>query len=196
MGAGTASYTGDATTKYIDVDFGSDIGNTGIDYSITAGKDPSRFTLEWGGAVMADTGYVGLNDITNYNALIALGIPEDDINLVYPYDGLVDNGTSSILFNKFSADSDAVLTVYSPLTSNGWSLTQVAVTLTSFYLDSADGTLANVCSQVADENYFHDGSVYAGVVDKLEEAIDIFRVPLDLTFNATPDKFFHILAKN
>jgi hypothetical protein len=34
------------------------------------------------------------------------------------------------------------------------------------------------------------GSGYAGVVDKLEEAIDIFRVPLGLTYNGTPDKFY------
>lgn len=164
MGAGTASYVGGATTKYIDVDFGSDIGNTGIDYVVTSGKDPSRFTMEWNGSVLADTGYVGLNSLANYNALVALGIADEDISLVAPYNGLVNNGTGSILFNKFSASSDAVLTVYSPLPLNGWSLTQVAVTLTAFYLDSAAGTLANVCSQVADELYYHDGSGTVPVV--------------------------------
>jgi hypothetical protein len=173
MGAGTASYTGDAATKYIDIDFGSDIGNTGIDYNITGLTAPSRFTMEWNGNVLADTGYVGLNSQANYDNLIAAGVDTSDINLTAPYDGLVDNGVGSILFNKFSSESSAVLTVYSPLDTNIWDLTQVAVTLTSFYLDSAEGTLANVCSQVADGLFYHDGSGLVPVIgDRIYSAAD------------------------
>lgn len=156
MDGGTASYDGGLSTKYIDVDFGTDIGNAGITHTLTG--TPARFVLNWNGAIMADTGYIGLNSQANYDALIAAGVSADAINLTVPLDGLVDNGTGTIAFNKFITDGLAQLTVYSPLASTSWSLLQVDPTLTSFYIDTAEGTLDAVCSQVADELYYHDGA--------------------------------------
>jgi hypothetical protein len=104
MTGGVVSYIGDQTTRYIESDFGLDIGRASVQYNITGA--PTRFILVYNNAVVADTGYVGLNSSANYNALIALGIDPDDIKLVSPYDGLVDNGVGSMDFSKFSSAID------------------------------------------------------------------------------------------
>jgi hypothetical protein len=156
LAGGTGSYTGPESTKYIDVDFGATIGNSGISYDLNG--VPSRIVLEWNGYVISDTGYVGLNSVANYNALIAAGVAAEDIKLITPLDGLVDNGTNTIRFNKFIVDGAAKLTVYSPLPSNDWSMAIIYPSLTSFYIDTDNGTTANVCSQIANTLYYHDGS--------------------------------------
>lgn len=152
-----ASYAGVASTKHLDIDFGSDIGNAAVDYVVDSTGGPARFILKYNNNTVGDTGYVGLNSITNYNDLVALGIPDENISLVYPYDGLVDNGIGSINFNKFLPTGDGLLTVYSPLVFTGWNLVRVNPTLTSFYIDIAAGTSANVCAQAPTTNYYHDG---------------------------------------
>lgn len=155
MGSGTASFSGGESTNHLDVDFGSNIGVAGIDHVLTG--MPARFILKYNNATVADTGYIGLNSTSNYNDLIDNGVDPDDIKLVTPLDGLVDNGTGSIRFSKNDVESSAIISVYSPLTSTAWSLTQVDPSLTSFYLDVDNGILSNVCSQVADTQKWHDG---------------------------------------
>ena len=152
-----ASYSGVASTKYIDVEFGSDIGNAAVDYIVDPAGGPARLILKYNNNTVGDTGYVGLNSLSNYNDLKALDIPDENISLVYPYDGLVDNGVGSINFNKFLPAGDGSLTVYSPLVFTGWDLTRVSPTLTSFWINIAAGTSANVCTQAPTTNYYHDG---------------------------------------
>ena len=156
MSSGSASYIGDATTKYIDIDFGTNVGKAGVDYE-TLGK-PTRYVLNWNGENVKDTGYVGLNSTANYDDLIAAGVDAADIKLVTPLDGLVDNGTSSLIFNKYLSDENtAQLAVYSPLDSSEWRLTKRNVSLKSFYICTDAGLIDDVCSQVADTNYYHNG---------------------------------------
>ena len=171
LSGGSGSYIGPETTRYIDVDFGTTIGNAGISYNLNT--IPSRIILEWNGYVISDTGYVGLNTLANYNALIAAGVDAADIKLSTPLNGLVNNGTSSIRFNKFIVDGSAKLTVYSPLASNDWSMTIVYPSLTPFYISTSNGTLANVCSQIANIRYYHDGSAaLPSIGDRIYTASD------------------------
>jgi hypothetical protein len=98
MDEGRASFTGDDFERYLDVDFGSDIGRAGLYYDIPS--VPARIKIQWEGEVVLDTGYVGLNSAANYNALIAAGVDDADISLVEPYDGLVNNGTATETFRS------------------------------------------------------------------------------------------------
>jgi hypothetical protein len=156
MSSGSVSYTGGPTTRYIESDFGSDVGRASVQYN-TLGA-PTRYIIVYNNALVADTGYVGLNSSANYNALIAAGVDPDDIKLSFPYNGLVNNGSGSMDFSKFSSVIDkGYVYAYSPLVSSSWTLTKIDPALTSFYLDPTDGTVANVCTQVPATQYWHDG---------------------------------------
>lgn len=155
MSSGSASFSGGESTNHLDVDFGSNIGVAGIDHTFTG--TPARFILKYNNTTVADTGYIGLNSVANYNALIAYGVDPSDIKLVTPLDGLVDNGTGTIRFSKNLPDSAAILSAYSPLSLTSWSLSKVDPALTSFYLDTDNGKLSNVCSQISDTEMWHDG---------------------------------------
>ena len=155
LSSGSGSYNGKAATKYINVDFGDNKGKAGISH--TVGSYPCRFTIEYNGAVVADTGYIGLNSVANYNALVAAGVNPNDIKLQLPLDGLVNNGSGTMRFKKYSDVADAVLTVYGPLNSTTWSVSRILPSLSSFYIDTDNGTLSNVCSQVANTQKWHDG---------------------------------------
>ena len=156
MDGGVVSYTGGPTTRYIESDFGSDVGRASVQYNVTGA--PTRFIIVYNNAVVSDTGYVGLNSLANYNALIAVGVDPDDIKLVSPYDGLVDNGVGSMDFSKFSSSiENGYVYAYSPLASSSWTLTKINPSLTSFYLDPTDGDVSNVCTQVPATQYWHDG---------------------------------------
>lgn len=144
--------------KTVDVEFEDPIGVTGITYNSLSIKPPSRFILEYNGSVVGDTGYVGKNTLANYNNLIAAGVNPDDINLVYPYDGSVYNGTGSIEFKKTVGDlAYGRVIVYSPLADSSWRLQRISPTLTSFYISTDHGTIGDVCSQIADTEMFHNG---------------------------------------
>jgi len=155
LSTGSGSYSGKAATKYINVDFGSNKGKAGISH--TVGGNPCRFMLEYNGAIVSDTGYIGLNSVANYNALIAKGIDPDDIKLHTPLNGLVNNGSATIRFKKHLDMADAVLTVYAPLNSSSWTVSRVMPSLSTFYIDITNGTLANVCSQTPNDQKWHDG---------------------------------------
>lgn len=153
---GTASYSGIPATKYISIDYGSRRGIAGVDYQ-TLGR-PCRYVLEYNNEVLFDTGYIGLNSALNVTSLLAAGVSQDDIKLVFPYDGLVDNGTGSLLFKKVTEAPDAVITVYAPISSVSYIINQVDPYLKSFYIDTTDGDLSTVCSQTASTQYWHNGS--------------------------------------
>lgn len=152
----TASYVGNAATKYISIDFTSDRGIAGVDYQTVS--DPCRYVLEYNNETLFDTGYIGLNTTANVSNLLAAGIPQDEIKLVFPYDGLVDNGTGHLLFKKVLANPNAVLTVYSPLNSTSYILNRVLPYLNTFYIDTTDGDISTVCGQTATTQYWHNGS--------------------------------------
>jgi len=155
MPTGTASFSGGDATNLIDIDFGTDIGISQTNYNIT--DVPARISLKWSGTLVGDTGYVGLNSIGNYNALIAAGIKDQDINLVFPYDGLVNNGVGNIQFKKTTSSSEAQYTVESPLASTKYSLRSSGISLKSFFIDTTDGTPSDVCNQCPTTTYYHNG---------------------------------------
>jgi len=155
LDSGVVSYLGAGSERIIDCDFGTDLGRAGIDYVIP--DKPTRVQIEWNGVIVADTKYVGLNSNANYLALIADGVSPEDIGLVAPYDGLVNNGTGQLRFSKYLSTGTSNVYATTISTNTSFFLERIDPTFTSFYIDSAVGTLANVCSQVPDELYFHDG---------------------------------------
>jgi hypothetical protein len=80
-----ASYKGVTDNRSIGMSFGTTIGRAGISFNTIDPDQPTRYQIEWNGEIVADTKYVGLNSTANYNALIAAGIPAEDIGLVAPY---------------------------------------------------------------------------------------------------------------
>lgn len=153
---GVISYSGKNTERIVNVDYSSNRGIAGIDYS-TATR-PVRFQLQWNNVIVGDSGYVGLNSLANYNALIAAGVDPNDINLSFPYNGLVNNGTGQLRFNKFSTLPEAYLFISAVRDSNSLSVTRVDPTLTDFFIDPTNGNITNICAQVPSTKYYHDGS--------------------------------------
>ena len=150
----TASYSGTALTSNTTVTTGSANGNVTFNYD--AQSAPDRFVITLNSVVVADSGYVGLNSSANYNALIAAGVSASDIKLVSPYDGLVNNSTGTLKFTKTQA-GDPILTVYSPLSSNGWAVVTACASLNTVTIDTTNGTLANVCAQTPATVKYHNG---------------------------------------
>ena len=156
MGTGAASYSGGLVTKNIDVDFGTGIGLTGIDYDVT--DTPARFVIKSGTATLVDTGYIGLNSTANYNALIAAGVSADDIKLSNPYNGSVNNGIGRALIQKTTDSLEGQIVAYSPLASTKWALNTITPSLKSFFIDTdgkATSTLA--CAECPTTTYYHNG---------------------------------------
>lgn len=158
--AGTTGTADAQTGTYnVNVDYGSAVGTASLSYD--ANNTPNRFVLKYNDVVVHDTGYVGLNSTANYNALIAAGVDEADINLASPYTGTVNNGVGSFSFFKHSSSiSNACLTVYSPLDpSDGWSAQPTAPSLTAFtiFVTGRDND-SDVCSDTAVTTYYHSGS--------------------------------------
>ncbi len=156
IGTGTASFKGIVSSRSIALDLGTDIGLAGVNYQ--AVDLPVRFKIRWNNTDVIDSGYVGLNSTANYNALIAAGVSASDIKLQSPYDGTVNNGTGSLLFDKFSSLNDAQVVVDSPLASSVWIVNRVMPSLKSFFIDTTNGTEANVCTQCPTANYYHSGT--------------------------------------
>jgi hypothetical protein len=156
MVGGTASYNGGEVTKYIDLDLGDGRGVAGIDYNVT--NTPARVLIKLGETVYADSGYVGLNSIANYNDLIAAGVDDENINLTFPYDGLVNNGIGSVLFQKKSGVTGYKVVVESPLVNTAWSLATVPPTKTSFFIDiTARDTSEETEADCPTITLYHDG---------------------------------------
>jgi hypothetical protein len=154
--SGYASYSGAATERYINIPFPDERGISGVNYNTVL--KPVRYILSYNDRVIQDTGYVGLNTLANYNNLISAGISPSDINLVFPYDGLVDNGSGSIeFFKSASTDDESVLYVHSPLVNSSWNISRIDPYLKTFYIDTTDGDPTNVCSQTANVAMYHNG---------------------------------------
>jgi hypothetical protein len=158
--AGTTGTADAKTGTYgVNVDYGSNVGTASLSYD--ANNTPNRFVLKYNDVVVHDTGYVGLNSTANYNALIAAGVPDSEINLASPYTGTVNNGVGSFSFFKNSSSiSNACLTVYSPLDpSDGWSALPTVPSLTAFtiFVTGRDND-SDVCSDTAVTTYYHSGS--------------------------------------
>jgi hypothetical protein len=153
---GVITYSGKNTERTVNIDYSINRGIAGIDYS-TASR-PVRFQLQWNNIIVGDTGYVGLNSLTNYNALIAAGVDPNDINLSFPYNSLVNNGTGQLRFNKFATVSDAYLLISAVRDTNSLGATRVDPVLTDFFIDPTNGNITNICAQVPSTKYYHDGS--------------------------------------
>jgi len=152
----TITHTGSFLQRAVSVDFGQDRGISELTYSTT--NKPVRYQLYWNNILVEDTGYVGLNSTTNYNSLIAIGIDAQDINLTTPLDGLVNNGSGTISFNKFTEEPQGYLFLYAPLPSTSFSVTKVLPSLSSFY---AATTYAISCGSIPIGpvvQYYHDGA--------------------------------------
>lgn len=156
LDSGTITYTGKHTERIVDIDYGTNRGIAGVDYSTLS--RPVRFQLKWNNVIVGDTGYVGLNSLTNYNALISAGVDPNDIKLSYPYNSLVNNGTGQLRFNKFSTVADAYLIISAPRDGNAFGASRVDPALTNFFIDTTDGDITTVCAQVPSTKYNHDGS--------------------------------------
>jgi hypothetical protein len=153
-----ASYKGVTENRSIGMSFGTTIGRAGISFNTIDPDQPTRYQIEWNGEIVADTKYVGLNSTANYNALIAAGIPAEDIGLVAPYNGLVDNGDGTIEFYKYLNTADANLIVSSPFSSSTWIASKIDPYLKSFYISEDPGIPSDVCAQCPDVELFHNGS--------------------------------------
>jgi hypothetical protein len=153
---GLITYGGKNTERIVNIDYSANRGIAGIDYSTLT--RPVRFQLQWNNVIVGDSGYVGLNSLANYNALIAAGVDPDDINLSFPYNSLVNNGTGQLRFNKFSTLAEAYLLISAPRDTNSLGATRVDPVLTDFFIDPTNGDITNICAQVPSAKYFHDGS--------------------------------------
>jgi hypothetical protein len=153
---GLITYSGKNTERIVNIDYSANRGIAGVDYSTLT--RPVRFQLQWNNVIVGDSGYVGLNSLANYNALIAAGVDPNDINLSFPYNSLVNNGTGQLRFNKFSTLAEAYLLISAPRDSNGLGATRVDPVLTDFFIDPTNGDITNICAQVPSTKYYHDGS--------------------------------------
>ena len=154
----TGTSSAQQRTYNVNLNYGANVGKASFTYG--ANNVPNRFVLKYNNVIISDTGFVGLNSAANYNALIAAGVSDDDISLVSPYDGTVNNGIGTIEFSKYSsAITNAELTVYAPLaTEDGWSGGVTAATLTSFTIfTTGRETSALACSDTAATTYYHNG---------------------------------------
>jgi hypothetical protein len=152
-----ASYKGATDSRSIDMNFGSNIGRAGISFNTIDPDQPTRYQIEWNGDIVVDTKYVGLNSSSNYNALIAAGIPVEDIGLVAPYNGLVNNGVGTVEFYKNLQVEEARLIISSPFSGSTWIVNKINPYLTEFYIDEDQGTAANVCAQCPNVAIYHNG---------------------------------------
>lgn len=148
--------------RFIEVRYNDKIGSAGLDINVL--DQPARLQMYWNNSLVADTGYIGLNSLQNYNDLIALGIDESLINLTYPYDGLVNNGSQTLKFNKYTQLRDAKVILSAPIEGSVVELQRLQPSLNAFYIEPIGDTVSNVCSQAPQTEYYHDGSAVLPVV--------------------------------
>jgi hypothetical protein len=159
LDAGDVSFEGggDNTVRFIDIDYGTKLGVAGVNIETPSGV--ARYVFSYAGIAILDTGYIGVNSIGNYNELIDLGIAPEDIKLQEPYDGTVNNGELlPFTFKKYLTDGAAQLVVYMPLSNTEMTAEKIPTYLTEFYIDTDDGNLSNVCSQVPNTRVYHNGN--------------------------------------
>ena len=155
----TGNSLGKLGTNYVELELGSDVGKSSVSYD--ANNTPNRFVVKYNNAIVGDTGYVGLNTLANYNDLIAAGVPDSEINLSFPYNGLVNNGVGTIEFKKYdSAITTGELVVYTKTSpADGWDAGVTAPGLTAFNINpNGQSTESAVCALTAGTTYYHNGT--------------------------------------
>lgn len=182
-----ASYKGETDSRSISMQFGTTIGRAGISFNTIDSDQPTRYQIEWNGQIVADTKYVGLNSTANYNALISAGIPAEDIGLVAPYDGLVNNGVGSVEFYKYLGTSEANLIVSSPFSSSTWIVNKIDPYLKTFYISEDQGIPSDVCAQCPNVEVFHNG------VDSLPNVGDTIFSTEDGSEVYIGDEYLHLI---
>lgn len=107
------NYKGNKGTFEYNIDFGTDIGEAGINYN--AYDQPDRFIIEWNGQTF-DSGFRGHS---RYNSqLISAGVSPANINTSNP-----SNGVGSLTFTKNTAlPRFAKVTVVAPLGGTVWNV--------------------------------------------------------------------------
>ena len=117
------SYSGTKGTVQVEIEFGTAVGQCGIDYN--ALSRPDKFTLEWNGQIFS-SGFVGLSWFDQ--SLINAGVDPNDINTADPA-----NGSGQLLFNKDQAQpTKATLTVEAPLDGTAWNISGICPIVQNF----------------------------------------------------------------
>lgn len=184
------SYKGETSSRSIAMNFRREIGRAGINFNTIDPDQPTRYQVEWNGQIVIDTKYVGLNSLSNYNALISAGVPESEIGLVAPYDGLVNNGVGSAEFYKYSDVDKASLIVSSPFTSSTWIVSKIDPYLKSFYISEDPGIPSDVCAQCPDLELFHNGSALLPIVG------DVVFATSDGSEKYVGDSYLHLIDRS
>ena len=107
------AYNGQSGTFEFVIDFGTDLGECGIDYN--AFNLPDKFEIEWNGNVYS-SGYVGLN--TYDQQLLNLGISPSEINTDNPTTG---DGLLKFMKNQ-ATPTTAIVRVTAPLSGTAWNI--------------------------------------------------------------------------
>lgn len=112
----TFSFSGNNGEFEFEIDFGTDIGQAGINYD--AFGVPDKFDIEWNGQFFT-SGYVGSN--SSDQQLLNLGVPPSEINTGNP-----STGNGFLLFNKDQATpTKALVRVTAPFSGTGWNISGV-----------------------------------------------------------------------
>jgi len=92
-------------------------GYTGtFEITISGNEIPCKFTIEWNGSEVADTGYIGSSDYDDQ--LLANGVSAGDINTSTP-----SNKSGTLSFNKTSAYPNLItIKVFTPLLNDNYSI--------------------------------------------------------------------------
>lgn len=100
-----------------------------VSFSYNASAGPFRVAIEYNGTIVADTG------------------------------DLPGAASGTLAFVKLNTDDEtARVIIDNPTVSNTIDITSDGTFLTRFYIDTANGTLSNVCSQIATVEMHHNGT--------------------------------------
>lgn len=110
------SFSGELGVYEFEIDFGTEIGEAGINYN--AARVPDKFEIEWNGQ-MFSSGFVG--ESTFDQQLMNEGISASEINTANP-----SNGEGRLLFDKNqSLPSRAIVRVFAILGMTGWDVSGI-----------------------------------------------------------------------
>jgi PKD repeat protein len=118
-------YTGHSVFPYQSslIDLGNGTGT--VTFNFDSFNIPDKYLVIINNAVVANTGYVGQNNITQQNALntalLARGLPSEPINQLTNVVG--HYGSGSISFSKTSDQQYAMVEVYAPIAATAWNFT-------------------------------------------------------------------------
>jgi len=151
------SYNGSSGTFVFLIDFGTDIGECGINYD--AVSVPDKFEIEWNEQIFT-TGYVGSNAYDQQ--LLNLGISPTEINTGNP-----TTGAGELKFIKSLAQpTTAIIRVTAPLDGTGWVMSGICpqpVTSGDFTQITWDdtNTIENRSGNATSQIVFYSGEFFA-----------------------------------